>query len=209
MKDLVGILEGKEIDLKSLKESAFNGCPDSGSTRALCWRLLLGALPRVRHEWDEITKVQRDDYKAFVNDFIIRSEKEKNQSMLDPLRYISYDLLYFKDQFSNTGQEWDTYFKDNEVLTQIDKDARRLYPDLGFFSLTTKNPANLRIHIDYKLGCLRERIERANLATFSSVKQRNGAKSMEPKKSTTNDDEFCKMEDGEEANWEGTYDHLI
>ena len=32
---------------------------------------------------------------------------------------------------------------------------------------------------------------------------------MEPKKSTTNDDEFCKMEDGEEANWEGTYDHLI
>ena len=117
--------------------------------------------------------------------------------------------MYFKDQFSNTGQEWDTYFKDNEVLTQIDKDARRLYPDLGFFSLPTKNPANLRIHIDYKLGCLRERIERANLATFSSVKQRNGAKSMEPKKSTTNDDEFCKMEDGEEANWEGTHDYLI
>jgi len=89
-------------------------------------------------------------------------------------------------------------------LTQIDKDARRLYPDLGFFSLPTKNPANLRIHVDYKLGCLRERIERANLASFSSVKQRNGAKSMEAKNKNKNDEnEFCRIEDDQEANWEG------
>jgi len=86
IKDLVEILEGKEINLKNLKETVFNGCPDTGSTRAICWRLLLGALPRVKDEWKEINKIQRDDYKAFVNDFIIKSEKDKNQSSLDPLR---------------------------------------------------------------------------------------------------------------------------
>ena len=105
--------------------------------------------------------------------------------------------------FSNTGTEWDTYFKDNDVLTQIDKDARRLYPDLGFFSLPTKNPAHERIHPDYRLGCLRDRIERANLATYSSVKQRNGAVSLQEKKKSNDDDDFCKMKEGEEANWEG------
>ena len=88
-------------------------------------------------------------------------------------------------------------------MTQIDKDARRLYPDLGFFSLPTKNPAHERIHPDYRLGCLRDRIERANLATYSSVKQRNGAVSLQEKKKVNDDDDFCKMKEGEEANWEG------
>ena len=74
------------------------------------------------------------------------------------------------------GDEWNEFFADNDVLSQIDKDARRLYPDLGFFSLPTRNPANRAISADYKLGCLRDRIQRANLDSFSSVKQRNGAK---------------------------------
>ena len=105
-------------------------------------------------------------------------------------------------------------------MTQIDKDARRLYPDLGFFSLPTKNPAHeriircvfmntLRIHPDYRLGCLRDRIERANLATYSSVKQRNGAVSLQEKKKVNDDDDFCKMKEGEEANWEGNNSLLL
>lgn len=28
---------------------------------------------------------------------------------------------------------WQTFFKDNEVLLQIDKDVRRLCPDISFF----------------------------------------------------------------------------
>jgi len=183
------ILSARIIDLDGLKELTFNfGCPDSGSDRALCWRLLLGALPKNRTEWSETLLTQRENYKMFVNDFVIKSEQEKSSESCDPL--------------SNTGTEWDTYFKDNDVLTQIDKDARRLYPDLGFFSLPTKNPAHERIHPDYRLGCLRDRIERANLATYSSVKQRNGAVSLQEKKKSNDDDDFCKMKEGEEANWE-------
>ena len=106
--------------------------------------------------------------------------------------------------FSNMGDEWNEFFADNEVLSQIDKDARRLYPDLGFFSLPTRNPATRAISSEYKLGCLRDRIQRANLDTFSSVKQRNGAKVMEQKRSSMNeDDDYCKLNPGEEANWEG------
>jgi len=28
---------------------------------------------------------------------------------------------------------WSTYFRDNEVLSQIYKDVKRLYPDISFF----------------------------------------------------------------------------
>lgn len=33
---------------------------------------------------------------------------------------------------------WSTYFKDNEVLLQIDKDVRRLCPEISFFQSATE-----------------------------------------------------------------------
>lgn len=33
----------------------------------------------------------------------------------------------------NPDSKWQTFFKDNEVLSQIDKDVRRLCPDISFF----------------------------------------------------------------------------
>lgn len=35
---------------------------------------------------------------------------------------------------------WQTYFKDNEVLLQIDKDVRRLCPDISFFQQPCEFP---------------------------------------------------------------------
>lgn len=34
---------------------------------------------------------------------------------------------------ANPESAWGAYFKDNEVLLQIDKDVRRLCPDISFF----------------------------------------------------------------------------
>lgn len=38
------------------------------------------------------------------------------------------------------GGAWNTYFKDNQVLLQIDKDVRRLCPDISFFQQATNYP---------------------------------------------------------------------
>lgn len=35
---------------------------------------------------------------------------------------------------------WSTFFRDNEVLLQIDKDVRRLCPDISFFQQATEFP---------------------------------------------------------------------
>ena len=74
------------IDIGALKDLAFSGCPDSGSIRALCWRLILSALPPDRSEWDQNNKIQRDNYTTFVNEFIIRPETQKSVRSTDPLR---------------------------------------------------------------------------------------------------------------------------
>lgn len=34
---------------------------------------------------------------------------------------------------ANPESAWGAYFRDNEVLLQIDKDVRRLCPDISFF----------------------------------------------------------------------------
>lgn len=40
----------------------------------------------------------------------------------------------------NPDSQWSTFFKDNEVLLQIDKDVRRLCPDISFFQQPTEFP---------------------------------------------------------------------
>ena len=40
----------------------------------------------------------------------------------------------------NPDSQWQTFFKDNEVLLQIDKDVRRLCPDISFFQQPTEFP---------------------------------------------------------------------
>lgn len=35
----------------------------------------------------------------------------------------------------NPKSEWNSYFKDNVVLLQINKDVRRLCPDIAFFQV--------------------------------------------------------------------------
>ena len=105
---------------------------------------------------------------------------------------------------SNTGDTWDDYFKDNELLTQIDKDARRLYPDLGFFSFPTRFPANEILDERYKLGMLKDRVNKSNLAAVSSVKGRNGAKLMQNASKNAGDHEST-IKQNEEANFGWRY----
>ena len=68
------------------QDRAFNGCPDSGSCRSLCWRLLLSALPADRSEWDSTNQIQRENYRTFVQEFVIKPENEKSVRSTDPLR---------------------------------------------------------------------------------------------------------------------------
>lgn len=61
----------------------------------------------------------------------------------------------------NPDSQWQTFFKDNEVLLQIDKDVRRLCPDISFFSQATSHP-NRQV-ADGQFERLHQRVQQTQL----------------------------------------------
>ena len=117
------------IDMQSLKELCFGGVPDGKGRRAVSWRLLLNYLPPQRSQWNEVLDQQRELYRTLTEEIVLQplqSSKEHHEEdhPLNP----------------NPDSQWQSFFKDNEVLLQIDKDVRRLCPDISFFSQATEYP---------------------------------------------------------------------
>jgi len=127
--------------------------------------------------------------------------------------------MYAKEKPLSSGvdSKWATYFKDNDVLLQIDKDVRRLCPDLFFFQKATEFPCediktfNKTSTNGRKYESLRKRVECQQLKSDDVVKNRHGITNYKPggkKRSSSfnnsNDDsnEYSHLTDGQEAHWE-------
>ncbi|TPX39947.1 hypothetical protein SeLEV6574_g06909 [Synchytrium endobioticum] len=98
------------------------GIPDKPGIRPICWKLLLNYLPFApadRHKWSKISHRQRATYYAFVRDLALDLSYETDD----------HPLSCHKDSV------WATYWEENKVLDQIDKDVRRTLPDMSFFQL--------------------------------------------------------------------------
>jgi len=114
--------QNTKLDIKELRKICFeNGCPDDDKhIRSITWKILLGYLPKDRQEWNSCLQEKRNLYQEFVRDLIIEDGKFTQAHDDHPLN-------------PDPNSHWKTYFRENEILQQIDKDVRRLYPDMSFF----------------------------------------------------------------------------
>lgn len=108
---------------------------------------------------------------------------------------------------SGPNSEWSSYFKDNEVLVQIDKDVRRLCPDLFFFQKETEFPCeeikNASNAVRYQ--SLRMRVASTQLRADEVTKDRLGItnfKSNEKQTDFDSNNEYAYLMNGKEAHWE-------
>lgn len=134
LQELKSLLSEDEIDHKALKALCFNGIPDdSYAIRSLCWKLLLGYLPVRRAKWTDTLAAKRALYQQFLTEMTLPPGENGAAAAV------------CLDHPLSEGPEshWGTYFKDNEVLLQIDKDVRRLCPDISFFQQPTEFPSQL------------------------------------------------------------------
>lgn len=95
---------------------------------------MLGYLNNKRSTWTETLIKKRNLYKQFVEELVIPPGTNGSTECNDhPL---------------SEGPEsaWSTFFKDNEFLLQIDKDVRRLCPDISFFQQPTEYPCEIVVH---------------------------------------------------------------
>ncbi|CAF1470508.1 unnamed protein product, partial [Rotaria sordida] len=193
------ILKCDMIDLKKLKTLAFNGCPAENGIRSLTWKILLNYLVLDRTKWSTHLSKHRELYRGYIRETIIKpgliSTSESN--------------VFDHPLNSAPDSSWAIYFKENEVLLQIDKDVRRLCPDLSFFQRETEYPCSEILNQEIGFESLRKRIESTALKVESRIESRlTGRLELKHQNKTNHSlttydiNEYQLLPDGHEAHWE-------
>ncbi|XP_038601179.1 TBC1 domain family member 13 [Tachyglossus aculeatus] len=196
-----GVLSEPKIALEKLRELCFSGIPFEGGIRCLCWKILLNYLPLEKASWTSILSKQRELYSQFLKEMIIQPGIAKANMG------VSREDVTFEDHPLNPNPEsrWNTYFKDNEVLLQIDKDVRRLYPDMSFFQTCTDYPCLLILDPQNEFETLRKRVEQTTLKSQTVARTRSGFTNMSSPHKTPAPhslSEYKVLPNGCEAHWE-------
>ncbi|KAM4019470.1 TBC1 domain family member 13 [Anomaloglossus baeobatrachus] len=195
------ILSEPRINLSVLRELCFNGIPFEGGIRCICWKILLNYLPKDRLLWDSVLKKQRETYDNFLKEMIIQPGIAKAKLGL------SREDVTLEDHPLNPNPDsrWNTYFKDNEVLLQIDKDVRRLCPDFSFFLNPTEYPCQLIMDPENEYETLRKRVEQTTLKSQTVARNRSGLTNVSsPLKASASHSlsDIEPLPSGCEAHWE-------
>lgn len=80
-------------------------------------------------------------YRQFIEELVLPPGRNGNDNQDNTNTGLS-------DHPLSEGPEsaWNTFFQDNEFLLQIDKDVRRLCPDISFFQQATEYPCDIVVH---------------------------------------------------------------
>lgn len=115
------------------------------SFRALSWKILLGYLGLERSNWSTTLAQKRALYKQFIVELVLPPGHKQNGEGDGDGESRGVGL---QDHPLSEGPEsaWNTFFNDNEFLLQIDKDVRRLCPDISFFQQPTDYPCEIVVH---------------------------------------------------------------
>uniref|UniRef100_A0A3Q2XDJ9 TBC1 domain family member 13 n=1 Tax=Hippocampus comes TaxID=109280 RepID=A0A3Q2XDJ9_HIPCM len=143
----------------------------------------------------------REVYTQFLKEMIIQPGIAKANLGL------SREDVTMEDHPLNPNPEsrWNTYFKDNEILLQIDKDVRRLYPDMAFFQRPTDYPCQLILDPQNDYETLRRRVEQTTLKAQTVNRNRSGVTNVSSPGKSLNlypSNEYEVLPNGSEAHWE-------
>ncbi|XP_068617882.1 TBC1 domain family member 13 isoform X2 [Battus philenor] len=181
------ILEQDVIDFEELQQLAFNGIPDDKGLRSLIWRILLHYLPKEKAARESTLTKKRQLYQQFIDEIIVSPGGPSDH----PLNI-------------SPESSWSTYFKDNEVLLQIDKDVRRLCPDISFFQSATEFPCPEIVNSN-GVKRLHKRVEQSVLK-YSTLERRGlgvAKLSNEIRRSDSiTSGDYAPLNEGCEAHWE-------
>eukprot|EP01116_Phalansterium_solitarium_P016475 TRINITY_DN3837_c0_g1_i5.p1 TRINITY_DN3837_c0_g1~~TRINITY_DN3837_c0_g1_i5.p1 ORF type:complete len:203 (-),score=5.47 TRINITY_DN3837_c0_g1_i5:400-1008(-) len=111
-------VSSESIDFRQIRDLAFQGIPDAPALRSVYWKLLLSYLPNDRAQWPALLDKSRAAYRAFVSELVI-----------DPHRADHADQPAEPDHPLSTSASstWNAFFKDGEIIEEIDKGAPLLH----------------------------------------------------------------------------------
>eukprot|EP00798_Chlamydomonas_sp_ICE-L_P024704 gene24704-10340_t len=117
-------LSASRVNIHAIKRLAFDGIPDHENLRATVWKLILGYLSPSSEDWPKDLAARRTQYHVFC---------DRKEEVDDPLR--AKDVTSSDHPLSvDPCSSWNTYFEDNEIMIQVERDVMRTHPDMPFFS---------------------------------------------------------------------------
>ncbi|CAH1394609.1 unnamed protein product [Nezara viridula] len=195
IKEFEDVINEEEIDLYKLKSICFNGIPEEQVNRALCWRLMLNYLPHDRRCWNDVLVMKRKLYAQFVDEMIVNPGASCNESgKIVDVTMSDHPLSCSPDSL------WDAFFKDNEVLLQIDKDVRRLCPDISFFQQATEFPCSAVVNSGGEKR-LHGRVQHSVLNSANVERKGLGITRIALSRRKAPED-YAPLPEGSEAHWE-------
>ncbi|GAM22537.1 hypothetical protein SAMD00019534_057120 [Acytostelium subglobosum LB1] len=115
-------LKPTTLDLTVIQHLAEQGIPEANGLRSIYWKILLHYLPIEQSRWASFTESSRATYQEWINELMVNPYKEIEQRKNDhPLS-------------TSDDSKWNEYFKDQNILVDIEKDVRRTFPMLHFFN---------------------------------------------------------------------------
>ncbi|WOK93946.1 TBC1 domain family member 13-like [Canna indica] len=138
-------LSQEVINLEAVQSIACCGHLD-GEFRSIVWKLLLGYLPAERDLWEEELLKNRLRYAELKRELLVNPSKILvEDELLNSSRQCQENDaggLLSRHGISNgdhplclgNGSIWNQYFKDTEIVEQIDQDLRRTHQDISFFT---------------------------------------------------------------------------
>lgn len=114
------VLQSDLLEIHLLRELAWQGIPEAKGLRAKYWKIMLHYLPTNKELWDASLVKSRKLYQDWVKELVIDPHAASQQA--------DHPLSLEKDS------KWNAFFKDNEILAEIDKDVKRTFPHLHFFN---------------------------------------------------------------------------
>jgi len=134
-----------KLDLAEIRKLARAGVPDP--LRPFYWKILLGYLPLDSTAWEKVLAQHRSNYKEWHTDLIVNPRKEQEKAEAaererlrkeeENLDFGGLEMLDEADHPLSKSNEsqWNTFFKDNDMIFEIEKDVQRTFPHLHFFQI--------------------------------------------------------------------------
>eukprot|EP01101_Sappina_pedata_P000806 TRINITY_DN10987_c0_g1_i1.p1 TRINITY_DN10987_c0_g1~~TRINITY_DN10987_c0_g1_i1.p1 ORF type:complete len:376 (-),score=88.88 TRINITY_DN10987_c0_g1_i1:6-1106(-) len=135
------VLNGPKLDLVLIQQQASAGLPDCPRLRTIFWKIFLGYLPLNQDDWDVCTNENRRIYRQWKKELMV----DPNEEQFSGQNGETIDVTDFDHPLSTKhDSKWAIWFKDCEMLHEIDKDVRRTLPQLHFFNSASLDTSKTR-----------------------------------------------------------------
>ncbi|KAE8704558.1 Ypt/Rab-GAP domain of gyp1p superfamily protein isoform 2 [Hibiscus syriacus] len=122
----------KVVNLWELWQNASQGIPEGARIRSTVWKLLLGYPPPNHMQWSYELAKKRSEYKQFKEELLMNPTEMARKLEKSAVRDNDHSEYESSGLLSRSQGWW--YFKDSEIIEQIDQDVKHTHPDMNFFS---------------------------------------------------------------------------